>query len=197
VEKHSTPARDSWIQLAPGAKVTIDARLGAEWMSLTQHCREIRGGVLARAFEIEYLVDQVIAEAVVPSSGGNAEGRRLLDAFFLKGPGNNFGRKIDVLRKLRDHVPRLQGVLSQDLFPQLTTVRDVRNDFAHYPVTFVPVGEAPNQSLSPILVSRRGRFLLDEAFLREHEQTFSVVLTGLERAFGSLMQDEALAGPGR
>ena len=192
--KHTIPPRDSWIQLSPGAQITIDARLAKEWKKRAQECREIRGNVLAKCFEIEYVLDRIIAETLMPSSIGNEEERDLFTVLFLKGPATSFRGKIDVLQKLWSQVPRLQAVLSKKIVTRLTAVREVRNDFAHYPVTFEPTGEPPNQTLLPVLVSRRGRFVLDEAFLHEQGENFDSVFRGLEGALKALRPDDPQSG---
>lgn len=185
--KEKIPPRDSWVTLAPGATVHIDERLGREWTRRTQECRGIRGNVLAKCFEIEYILDQVIAEVMIPTTEENADRRDMLDEFFLKGPPATFRNKIEVLRKLHSRVSRLQGLLPGDAFQRLTAVRELRNDFAHYPVTFEPVGEPPNQTLRPLLVSRRGRFVLDEVFLEEQSKIVGSIFADLEAAFKALM----------
>jgi hypothetical protein len=185
------PPRDSWIELPPGASVTIDAKVGREWKAGVARCRSIRGNVLARCFEIEYVLDQVIGETLIPESEENADRRDLLDELFLKGPGVTFRSKIDTLGKLRGRVPKLEALLPADTVARLNFVRELRNDFAHYPVTFTPVGEPPNQRLQPVLVSRRGRFTLDDAFVTEQATKLDAVFTDLEAAFKNLKPDGA------
>jgi hypothetical protein len=191
--KPSLPSRDSWIQLSPGASVHMDARLAEEWGMRKRQCREIRGNVLATCFEIEYILDQIIAETLIPTSTDNTAGRDLLDELFLKGPATNFRAKIDVLRKLRGRVAHLQPLVPEDIFTRLTSVRELRNDFAHYPVTFEPTGAAPNQTLLPLLVSRRGQLVLDDAFLTQNGQLFGSTLSDLEAVLRALRPNESAA----
>ena len=185
--KHTIPPRDSWITLAPGAAIHMDERLGKEWQKLRRNCREIRGNVLAGCFEIEYTLDQVISEVLIPTSANLSESRDLLDELFLKGTGATFRSKIEVLRKLRARVSSLQSLLQEDIIAKLNAVREVRNDFAHYPVTFEPTGQPPQQNLVPVLISRRGRFALDDAFLKETGTLFGSVMSQLEAAVKSLL----------
>lgn len=190
-KKYRLPPRDSWLTLPPGGEVQLDDRIIKEWKKATRECREIRGNVLAACFEIEYLLDQVITETLIPSTTNNPDGRDIFDELFLKGPASNFRTKIDVLRKLRLRVDRLQSLIPEDMFRQLDAVRQLRNDFAHYPVTFEPSGEVPNQNLVPVLVSRRGRFILDNAFIQSEGANFTSVMAGLESAFKSLTPQPA------
>ncbi|MDP1589951.1 MAG: hypothetical protein Q8M07_19520 [Prosthecobacter sp.] len=158
----------------------MDARLAEEWDKRTRECREIRGNVLATCFEIEYLLDQIIAEAIIPTATNNADGQSLLDELFLKGPATNFRTKIEILRKLRSNVALLEPLIPEDTIANLTAIRELRNDFAHYPVTFEPTGDAPNQTLIPLLVSRRGRFVLDNVFLEKQGKIFASTHSTLE-----------------
>jgi hypothetical protein len=164
----------------------MDARLAEEWNKRKRDCREIRGNILATCFEIEYLLDQIIVEVLIPTAASNTEGQNLLDELFLKGPVTSFRTKIDVLRKLRSRVPRLQSLLPEDTITHLTSIRELRNDFAHYPVAFEPAGNPPQQTLLPLLISRRGRFVLDDTFLEEHGKIFGSTHSTLEAAVKSL-----------
>ena len=191
-EKRKIPPRDSWLTLAPGAAVHVDERFGKEWAKLTSDCLPVQGAVRAKCFEIEYVLDQVITRTLLTADDDR---RDLFDDLFLKGPGASFRNKIEVIRKLQARVQSLQSLLPTDIVDKLTTVRELRNDFAHYPVTFEPVGEPPNQTLRALLVSRRGTFVLEDNFLQKQEATFNHALGSLETAFKAL-QPEGQGGEG-
>lgn len=192
--KKSIPPRDSWLSLAPGASVQLDARLSQEWGRLREECRRIRGTILAHAFDVEYLLDQLIVETLMPASGPDPPERVLFDELFLKSPGAGFRNKVEVLRKLRAGLPRLREVLPDSVFGQLSRVRQVRNDFAHYPVTFIPTGDPPDQTLRPVLESRRGSFPLDGEFLDECGKTVHAAYATLEEAVKQLRSTSSGSG---
>lgn len=194
--ERTIPPRDSWIQLAPGASVQIDERLGQQWSKLTVQCREIRGNVLAKCFEIEYLIDLVIAETLIPASTNNQDGQQMFKDLLLKGPTISFRTKIELLRKLCHQVNRLKPLLPKNIFADLNSIRELRNDFAHYPVAFEPTGDPPDQTLLPLLVSRRGRFVLDDAFLKQYSQVFASTHTMLGNTFKALLKPDETATPG-
>ncbi len=189
----SLPPRDSWIRVAPGASVEIDARLGSEWETQRRRCRELRGNVLAKSFELEYIVDQLITETLFPADSVPEDNRAAFDEAFLKNPSTGFRNKIEALRKLRAQLPRLQAALPEDVISRLNKVRDLRNAFAHYPVVFDVTGERPNQQLVAILETRRERFDLSDAFLREHDDDFRIAFSALEAAKAALGSTAPLA----
>lgn len=59
-------------------------------------------------------------------------------------------------------------------------VRDLRNRFAHYPVTFEPTGSVLNEELKAKLVCRDKTLILDQSFLDATSALFRVVTKDLE-----------------
>ena len=180
------PGHDSWIAVEPGASLFLDERLHQEWTARTANCRLLRGNALASCFEIEFVLDRVIVETMIRTSSNTSEQQGLFDDLYLKASGATFARKIDVLRKLLDRISELQKLLPADIIKRLTAIRELRNDFAHYPVEFEPVGDPPNQTLRPVLVSRRGRLPLDDAFLEEQGKMTASVCRDLMSTVAAL-----------
>jgi len=72
---------------------------------------------------------------------------------------------------------------------KLDKVRKVRNRFAHYPVTFEPVGDPPSQKLYTFLACRDKKLKLDKNFFDECNQLFSSLGAEIEKVFKHLTED--------
>jgi hypothetical protein len=143
------PPHDSWISLAPGVGVTLNEQAMEEWHRKTAHLRTIRGTVLANAFEIEFSLDLVISGIFFPKSKATSvkdatlkisgeESKTAFEEIYLRNTQASFSRKIETLRKMRRLLPELCPLVPEGLVANLDGVRDYRNRFAHYPVTFEP-----------------------------------------------------------
>lgn len=192
----SLPPRDSWITLAPGEAMTLDGPLQSKWQELTRRGREIRGNVLAHSFAVEFSLDNVIARVLFPEHRSSDPSLRvradLFDELILKGRGQNFASKTGLLRKLRVRVPKLAETIAEDVLTQLDVVRDVRNRFAHYPITFKPITADDGQlDLSMWLVCRDQEIELTPEFLATTGDTISAVQAALEAANTALHETEA------
>lgn len=202
--KVEVPPRDSWITgFAPDEALHIDADLLQQWNEHTRKHRELRGNILAACFGFEYSLDLALAEVFFPSldmpsqsskdSGiaihENAkELKGLFDEFFLKSGSLPFKFKIDLLRKLARRINLLQALIPPDLLNNLDAVRDLRNRFAHYPVTFERRGSAPNHDLHAKLVCRDKTLILDQAFSDATSELFSSVGRELAEVLPKLRQ---------
>jgi len=203
MKREQLPPRDSWIRLAPGKAVTLDERLSKLWSQKTQEWREVRGNVLSACFELEYLLDNVLYEvffhrADEAPSDKRADNepieirvdprtmRQLFDGLFLKSGVISFNRKIDILRNLLAEMRTLQDLVSSEIISKLNKIRDVRNRFAHYPVTFTPVGDSPNQELRASLVCTDKELILDDKFFEGYNPLFSSTFKEMEGFFKRL-----------
>ncbi len=193
--KTELPPRDSWISVAPGQALNIDADLLQKWNEQTRKYRELRGNILAACFGLEYSLDVALAEVFFPgldtptknsqdsavAIDENAKALKgLFDELFLKRGSLPFKFKIDLLRRLAGRIGVLQALIPPDLLKNLDAVRDVRNRFAHYPVTFEPTGSVPNQELHAKLVCRDKTLVLDQAFSDATSALFHLVTKELE-----------------
>lgn len=203
MKREQLPPRDSWIRLAPGKAVTLDERLSKLWSQKTQEWREVRGNVLSACFELEYLVDNVLCEILFPridrapaekrvnnerieTYADVTNVRQLFDGLFLKSGVISFNRKIDILRNLLAEMRTLQDLVSSEIISKLNKIRDVRNRFAHYPVTFTPVGDPPNQELRASLVCTDKELILDDKFFEGYNPLFSSTFKEMEGFFKRL-----------
>ncbi len=208
-KKNKLPPRDSWIALEPGRSIKIDASLQQDWGEKTRALRQARGATLAACFEVEYQVDLVLCEALFPGvDGPNSspsdrvtltvqEGKArkgLFDELILKDAPMamiSFRFKVELLGRLASRIPPVQAAMPEELLAKLDKVRRVRNRFAHYPVSFVPEGDPPNQRLSARLVCRDKTLVLDDEFFRRHSELFTDVMAGLEQTLKNLREGGA------
>ena len=191
----SLPPKDSWITLGPGAKVTIDGPLQAKWQDLSRVGREIRGNVLAHSFAVEFALDNVLTRTLFDdhkNSDPNARARPgAFDELVLK-RRLNFAAKIKLLRELRARFAVLEKAFPDTAFPTLEHVRDIRNRFAHYPITFKP-GVSPDgeTDLSMWLVCRDQEIELTPEYLEKAGASFAEVQRALEAANSALHENES------
>jgi hypothetical protein len=203
-DRAKLPPKDSWISLKPGTSVVINAEFQDKWRRTAATFRQIRGTVLAAAFEIEFALDAVLRETYFPaldtpdleaadSPPVTVESMRvvrdLFDEYILKGVVpmiGSFSFKIRLLEELMSGLPALHDSAPHGLVKNLDRVRKIRNKFAHYPVAFEPVGDAPDQELSAELACGDGPTRLDQPFLDECSKLFGSTVNGLEEMLQAL-----------
>ena len=201
------------IVLEPGEGVSIDAEQDRTWRNLTRRLREMRGNVLADCFQIEMQLDRVLCELLFPSSddpklqptdtipvtSSSAKSiRALFDELVLKSssmPMISFSFKITLLGQFETRIPTLKSVMPTDLVKTLDAVRKIRNNFAHYPVAFLPRRTADEkQTLEPVLCTHRAQIKLDQAFFDRSVTLFQKAIEGLravnEALRGNLNREE-------
>jgi hypothetical protein len=173
------PPFDSQIRLGPGKNVSIDSELEKEWRGKADALRRIRGEILAFGFEVEHSIDTIISRFFFPGNDTKSEAsKQSFDELFLKSPAANFARKIQIFKTLwRDS--SLAQQVPVDLLKELERVKDLRNRFAHYPITFDPTTELPYGRLIPRLVCRDKEITLDDPSLREFQELFAFVRSSL------------------
>jgi hypothetical protein len=184
--------------LRPGEAFTIDAEQDQRWKYLTRGFREMRGNVLADCFQIEMQLDRVLCELLFPSSDdpklqpndtipvtvASAKSlRALFDELVLKSasmPTISLSFKITLLGQLEDRIPTLKSAMPVDLVKTLDAFRKIRNDFAHYPVVFIPrVGTDQKQTLEPVLCTHRAEIKLDQESFDRSASLFLKAIEGL------------------
>lgn len=199
-KREDIPPYDSWITLNPGESVTIDATLKAEWDRLKKVLREYRGTILANAFQIEMQVDRLLCEILFPASDdpnikpeqnipltkGSAKAlRNLFDEFVLKAgtmPTISFGYKIELLGNLAEQIGEVKAVVPRSLIKTLNNLRRIRNNFAHYPVTFIPKGPGGEQTLEIVLATHKAQYKLNQAYFESTDAMFQEADEGLQAA---------------
>lgn len=190
------PPQDSAISLAPGEKLTLDAVNTEEWKHQTRVLREARGNILSWCFAVEFALDRLISEIFFPNleTPGSPDYqnedkqvlRDLFDELFLKGNRSNFASKIQLLKSLRTRLARLEEITNEDLISRLDSLRDVRNRFAHYPISFFPAQGESRQTFVAKLVCRDKDITLDQIFLQTVENNLRSVAEELQKAVTAL-----------
>jgi hypothetical protein len=198
-KRKQVPPHDSVIVLQPGGEgISINAEQQRTWQNLTTRLRETRGNVLADCFQIEMQLDRVLCELLFPSSDdpklqpgdtiavtvASAKSlRALFDELVLKSasmPMISFSFKITLLGQLEERIPALKSAMPLNLVKTLDAVRKIRNNFAHYPVAFMPRGKADdNQTLEPVLCTHRAEITLDQEFFDRSAALFQNAIEGL------------------
>jgi hypothetical protein len=174
----------------------MDVTLKAEWDRLKQVLREYRGTVLANAFQIEMQVDRLLCEILFPASddqnikpeqnipltrGSASALRNLFDEFVLKAstmPTISFGYKIELLGNLAEQIGKVKAVVPPSLIKTLHNLRRIRNNFAHYPVEFIPKGPVGEQTLEIVLTTHKAQFKVDQAYLESATRCFTMRTKG-------------------
>jgi hypothetical protein len=178
----------------------MDAKLKAEWDRLKKVLREYRGAILADAFQIEMQVDRLLCEILFPASddpdirpeqnipltkGSATALRNLFDEFVLKAssmPTISFGYKIELLGNLAEQIGEVKAVVPPSLIKTLNNLRRIRNNFAHYPITFVPKGPDGEQTLEIELATHKAHYKIDQAYLDKTGAMFHTAEEGLKAA---------------
>lgn len=170
--KRERPPRDSWIFLKAGQSVVMDVQaVHAERERLTRFGREVRGALLSSAYEIEWILDQILLNAFFPGQESTpSEQRSVFDDRLLKRGPLNIAYKITLLTELRKAIPIMAELLSEELITDLHTIRKFRNDFAHCPVILHPDGPEPIIKLKVVLTGSESDLdLTDESVTKLFE----------------------------
>ena len=156
--------------------------------------------ILANSFQIEMALDRLLCEVLFPASDdpnikpdetipltkASAKSlRSLFDEFVLKAgtmPTISFGYKIELLGNLADEIPTLGAVVPKSLIKTLNNLRRIRNNFAHYPVTFIPNGSASDQNLDIVLATHKAEYKIDNEYVARIDAIFKEADQGLKDA---------------
>jgi len=178
----------------------MDARLMAEWDRLKKVLREYRGNILANAFQVEMQIDRLLCEILFPASddpnikpdqniplpkGSASALRNLFDELVLKAstmPTISFGYKVELLGNLAEQIGELKAVVPPSLIKTLNNLRRIRNNFAHYPVTFIPRGPVGEQTLEIVIATHKAQYKIDQAYLESTDAMFREADEGLKAA---------------
>jgi len=193
------PPHDSWITIAPGEKVEVDAAFQNKWRETTERLRAVRGHVLAACFEIEFSVDSLIAKAFFPEAAPepSEDHREYFDELLLKGPNLTFRSKIDLLGKMRTRFDSLAQVIASELVAKLHQVRDIRNRFAHYPVAFKQVKTGSGElDISATLECRDASIELSSEYLEKLGALLGETQENLQNANKELSEKQKPAPAG-
>jgi hypothetical protein len=130
-------------------------------------------------FQLEYILDEIIAEVffpglkVIPKTEMGeaalatfASATVLKEVFirlFLKATNSQLGRKVDLFNSLTNEIQVFGQLVSEDLKSDLREAVKIRNSFAHFPIYFEATGEPPSQDLSAVFVVRGEKVLLTSA----------------------------------
>jgi hypothetical protein len=183
--REKLPPRDSWIKFNPGQGLSLDARLQELWIQKGRELRKIRGDILASSFQLEYVLDEIIAEfffpglSVTPNNEIGEDGlskfasatllKELFGRFFLKTANSPLGRKLDLLNNLSNESQIFGKLVPSDLKHDLRQAAEIRNAFAHYPAYFEAVGGPSTQDLKAILMMKGEKVELTKELCDEYK----------------------------
>lgn len=187
-DKAKPPIRDGWIELAPGDEVMIDERLGENWHQQGEKVKELRGRVLAVCIQIELTIDSLIRSLFFPEQILKIDHTKTdlkvsdLSLLFLYEvvKGLRFSDKCRIFKKLTTQHKLLENKGYKALLIKLDKVRKARNLFAHSAISFVPVGDPPNQTLRAEGYSEGKRIAINEKYIAHCEKLFSETMQLLE-----------------
>jgi hypothetical protein len=187
-KKEQPPMRDGWIELSPGATVSIDDRLDKHWHEQAEKIKELRGRVLAVCIQIELELDSILRALFFPEHILKVEPTEqnlsvsdlslLFSYEVVKDLG--FSQKYRILKKLITRHKLLENKDFGPLLAQLDEVRKVRNLFAHSAISFVPIGDPPNQELQAEGYSDGRRVVIDDKFIAHCERIFGETMQSLD-----------------
>ena len=183
--REKLPPRDSVIKFGPGERLAFDARLQELWIQRGRELRKIRGDMLASSFQVEYVLDEIIAEfffpglSVIPKDGTGEDElnkfasatvlKELFSRYFLKTANSQLGRKLDLFNNLTNETQVVGNLISTDLKSDLRRTVEIRNAFAHYPAYFEIDGQPPGQDLKAILIIKGERVELTKGLCEEYK----------------------------
>jgi hypothetical protein len=196
------PPRDSVIKFNPGEGLAFDARLQDLWIQRGRELRKIRGDMLASSFQVEYVLDEIIAEfffpglSVIPKDGTGEDDlnkfasatvlKELFSRYFLKTANSQLGRKLDLFNNLTNESQIVGSLVTPDLKSDLRRAVEIRNAFAHYPAYFEIDGEPPNQDLKAILIIKGDRVELTKGLCEEYKSQIISTAEKLAKVFNQL-----------
>jgi hypothetical protein len=104
----------------------------------------------------------------------------------LKSAPFGLSRKARILKEIAGHVQLLSDRIPNDLFECLGKVNDIRSKFAHYPVSFVPIGAVDRQALQARLSCKNEEIILDESYLSNLSALLSKTKSDLDQLIRNL-----------
>lgn len=194
--KRQRPPRDSWIAIEAGQRVLMDVQaMQAESNRMARYGREVRGTLLSSAYEIEWILDQVLLGAFLPGQENPPTAQRtIFDDRLLKRSPLNLAYKIKLLSELRKTIPKLTELVPEELIEDLQAIRNYRNDFAHCPVALYPDGPEPIVKLKAVLVGSENSLELNDESVKKVLGLLSKTTTSLDSVLRSL-NEGALGKP--
>lgn len=182
--KEGLPPRDSWTFIPKGRQVVIDIQeVRSAQNELTTYFHQVRGNLIAAAYDLERIVDQLLLLSFVPAELHNKGPQAgLFDEFILKGRFMSFASKIEILKKIRTEIVIIQDFIDSELVRKLDDARKIRNLFAHYPITFHMDGEEPIRMVKPVLVTRKEEIEMTNEKIGEYYALINNVRKELEEA---------------
>lgn len=184
--KRTHPPRDSWIELKPGESILIDREhIGKAYPEAVRKGRGIRGDVLAAAYEIEYMIDQIITSIFVPYTPDDPR-KNIFDKAFLKSSGLRLNNKLKIIKMCTAEIESISGLISSEILDELYKIKDVRNDFAHYPIKLIPDKAEPIKELTIVLCGSTQDIELSDEYVLSLYQSLERCKEILNTAVGTL-----------
>jgi len=198
-KKAKPPIRDGWIELAPGDGVMIDERLSKDWHQHGEKIKDLRGRVLAVCIQVELTLDSLLRHLFFPERFLKIDQAKTdlkvgdLSSLFLYEVIKDlrFSDKCRIFKKLTtQHELLLKDKNCKILLIKLNEIRKIRNLFAHSAISFVPVGNQPNQILRPEGYSEGKRVVIDQEYITDCEKLFSQTIQLLKVIHKEITQTE-------
>jgi hypothetical protein len=170
-KRKQLPYYDSHLELEFGNFDKLDNTLQGEWIEEIKRMRGIRSNFIVDGYQVERVLTEVLALAFFPSPDDEkpnlklalGAGRETFQELVLN--DMRLYSKIRLFKLLRDRSPFIKANTKTNLIRRLDQIRDIRNQFAHYPVRFDVKGKPPHHTWSPILVCKDKEIVLTSDYI--------------------------------
>jgi hypothetical protein len=202
--KEKLPPKDSWIRLNPGEGFQFNADIQELWIQKARELRRIRGDILAISFQLEYILDEIIAEmffpglSIIPSGEIGEDAlqsfasstvlKELFSRLFLKTTNSQLGRKIDILNNLTNELQFFGKLVPDALKADIKRSAEIRNLFAHYPAYFEMVGDEHSQDLKAMYIVKGEKVELTKMLCDEYKAQLSLTAENLAQVQKQLQE---------
>lgn len=201
---------DSWISVAPGKDIALNAVLQKKWIQKARDFRKMRGDILTASFEIEILLDEIISEVFFPglntAPGDNVDAAELaayvnnsvlksvFSRLFLKASSITFGRKVDLFNKTSNEVKALGNLRTAQLNDDLSEIINIRNAFAHSPITFEIAGDEANPDFAAVILKKPNIIELTQPVCEGYKTLIASAIAMLRDVFENLRANPSREG---
>lgn len=159
-------SRDGWLNLSPNQGVMLTPELATSWQRQQRTLRQIRGNIIAETINIELAVDVAIREHFFPNPSPSGS--------------ITFANKIKILKQLIKEMTSINEEERKRILALLKKVREIRNLFAHIPISFEPSQPPEPSKVTPYIIEKDKRTYLNDQYFVTLNQTFRECLIRVE-----------------